>query len=309
MGVSGGRLREEETLTGRERDSSAKMDAIRKKMQSLKGETDQLYTIIRNFEDEAKEAEARANQADCDIRDYGKKVQQFEIGYDETNDKLTQAMSQLEEAEKHFKEVEADIAALTRRIMLMEEEDKKSAENLCNTITKLAVTSKQSDVTLKAVKIVESTCMNNEVTLEELDKNMRSTIKMAHDNEQKLDELSRKFGVQEAELKKGIERAELAEKNLRGIEEELESVGENMKKLETSAEKALEREEKLVEKILAVSNKFKATEARYEYGEMNITKLNQRIDDIEHEIYREKLKVKRCSDELNETFDEMIENF
>ena len=82
-----------------------------------------------------------------------------------------------------------------------------------------------------------------------------------------------------------------------------------MKKLETSAEKALEREEKLVERILSLNNKFKATEARYEYGEMNITKLNQRIDDIEDEIYREKLKVKRCSDELNETFDDMIENF
>merc|ERR1712212_46376 len=284
-----------------------KMDAIRKKMQSLKGETDQLYGIIRNFEEEGKEAEERANQADCDIRDLGKKVQQFEIGYDETNDKLTQAMSQYEEAEKHFKEVEADIAALTRRIMLMEEEDKKSAENLCGTITKLAVTSKQADNTLKAVKVVESTCMNNEVTLEELDKNLRATIKMAHDNEQKLDELSRKLGVQEAELKKGTERAELAENNLKGIEEELESVGENMKKLETSAEKALEREEKLVEKILSLNNKFKATEARYEYGEMNITKLNQRIDDIEDEIYREKLKVKRCSDELNDTFDDMIE--
>jgi len=278
-------------------------------MQSLKGETDQLYGIIRNFEEEGKEAEARANQADCDIRDFGKKVQSFEIGYDETNDKLTQALSQYEEAEKHFKEVEADIAALTRRIMLMEEEDKKSAENLCGTITKLAVTSKQADTTLKAVKVVESACMNNEVTLEELDKNLRATIKMAHDNEQKLDELSRKLGVQEAELKKGTERAELAENNLKGIEEELESVGENMKKLETSAEKALEREEKLVEKILSLNNKFKATEARYEYGEMNITKLNQRIDDIEDEIYREKLKVKRCSDELNDTFDDMIENF
>merc|ERR1712106_65395 len=286
-----------------------KMDAIRKKMQSLKGETDQLYGIIRNFEEEGKEAEARANQADCDIRDFGKKVQSFEIGYDETNDKLTQALSQYEEAEKHFKEVEADIAALTRRIMLMEEEDKKSAENLCGTITKLAVTSKQADTTLKAVKVVESACMNNEVTLEELDKNLRATIKMAHDNEQKLDELSRKLGVQEAELKKGTERAELAENTLKGIEEELESVGDNMKKLETSAEKALEREEKLVEKILSLNNKFKATEARYEYGEMNITKLNQRIDDIEDEIYREKLKVKRCSDELNETFDDMIENF
>jgi len=289
--------------------NSDKMDAIRKKMQSLKGETEGLYATIRGFEEATAEATARADQADCDIRDYGKKVQNLEIGYDETNDKLTKATESLEEADKQFKEVEADVAALTRRIMLMEEEDKKSAEVLCNTITKLAVTSKTADNVLKAVKVVESTCMNNEVTIEELDKNLRATIKMAVDNEQKLDELSRKLGVQEAELKRGLERAELAEKNLKGIEEELELVGENMKQLEKSAEKALEREEKLVEKIFSLQSKFKVTEARFEYGEMNITKLNQRIDDIEDEIYREKLKVKKCSDELDDTFDDMIANY
>ena len=38
------------------------------------------------------------------------------------------------------------------------------------------------------------------------------------------------------------------------FEEELETVGENMKNLESSAEKALEREEKLVEKILSLQN-------------------------------------------------------
>jgi len=285
------------------------MDAIRKKMQSLKGETDGLYATIRGFEEATKEATGRADQADCDIRDYGKKVQSLEIAYDETNDKLTKATESLEEADKQFKEVEGDVAALTRRIMLMEEEDKKSADTLCNTITKLALTSKSADNVLKAVKVVESTCMNNEVTIEELDKNLRATIKMAVDNEQKLDELSRKLGVQEAELKRGLERAELAEKNLKGIEEELETVGENMKQLEKSAEKALEREEKLVEKILSLQNKYKTTEARFEYGEMNITKLNQRIDDIEDEIYREKLKVKKCSDELDDTFEDMIANY
>merc|ERR1719233_1043914 len=148
--------------------------------------------------------------------------------------------------------------------------------------------------------------MNNEVSIEELEKNLRTTIKMAVDNEQKLDEISRKLGVQEAELKRGLERAELAETKLKGIEEELETVGENMKQLGKSAEKALEREEKLVEKIYGLQSKYKITEAKFEYGEMNITKLNQRIDDIEDEIYREKLKIKRCSDELDETFDDMI---
>merc|ERR1712215_663684 len=279
-----------------------KMDAIRKKMQSLKAETEGLYATIRGFEDATKEATARADQADCDIRDYGKKVQQLEIGFDETNDKLTKATESLEEADKQFKEVESDVAALSRRIMLMEEEDKKSAEQLCQTVTKLAMNSKAADNVMKAIKVVENTCLNNEVTIEELDKNLRTTTKMASDNEQKLDELSRKLGVQEAELKRAVERAELAEKNLKSIEDELETVGDNMKQLEKSAEKALLREEKLVEKIYNLQNKYKITEAKFEYGEMNITKLNQRIDDIEDEIYREKLKIKKSSDEMDDTF-------
>ena len=176
-------------------------------------------------------------------------------------------------------------------------------------MTKLATSSKEADDVLKKVKVVENTCMNNEVTLEELDKGLRHTSKMASDNEQKLDELTRKLGVQEEELKRAIDRAELAEKNLKGIEEELSTVGENMKVLEKSAEKAVAREEKLKEKIFSIQNKFKAAEGRFEYGEMNITKLNQRIDDIEDEIYREKLKIKKVADELGETFDDMLAHY
>merc|ERR1719319_1231618 len=129
----------------------------------------------------------------------------------------------------------------------MEEESKKAEVNLATTVTKLALSSMQADEVLKKVKVVESKCMNNEVTLEELDNNLRQTTKMASDNEQKLDELSRKLGVQEEELKRAIERAELAETKLKSIEGELQMVGENMKQLEKSAEKAVEREEKLKE--------------------------------------------------------------
>jgi len=57
-----------------------------------------------------------------------------------------------------------------------------------------------------------------------------------------------------------------------------------MKSLEQSAEKAVEREEKLKDKILSIQQKYKAAEGRFEYGEMNITKLNQRINDIEDKI-------------------------
>ena len=109
---------------------------------------------------------------------------------------------------------------------------------------------------------------------------------------------------QEAELKRGLEKAELAETNLKSVEEELETVGENTKQLEK-----LGREEKLMEKIHSLQQKYKVTAARFEYGETNITRLNQRIDDIEDEIYREKLKIKKCADDLGETFDDMLQNY
>merc|ERR1712043_145645 len=190
-----------------------------------------------------------------------------------------------------------------------EEEAKKADGNLAETVTKLALASKEADAILKQVKYFENKTMNNEVEIEEADKNLRETTKMASDNEQKLDELTRKLGVQEDELKRANERAELAGSKLKAVEQELEAVGENMKQLEISTEKAQEREEKLKDKIHQIIERLKVAEARYEYGEMNITKLNHRIDDIEDEIFREKLKIKKVSDELSDTFDDMLNNY
>ena len=285
------------------------MDAIRKKMQSLKSETDQLYSTIMRHETTVKEANAKNDEHECSIRDLGKKIQTYEVNFDETNDKLTKVLASYEEKEKEFKNAEEDVGALTRRVMLMEEEAKKADTALAETVTKLAVQSKDADAILKQVKYFENKTMNNKMELEEGDKNLRETTKMAADNEQKLDEITRKLGVQEDESKRALERAELAEGKLKDVETELETIGENMKQLEISAEKATEREEKLKDKILNLMDRFKVAEARYEYGESNITKLNHRIDDIEDEIYREKLKIKKVSDELNDTFDDMLTNY
>merc|ERR1712203_424956 len=98
------------------------------------------------------------------------KVQQLEIGFDETNDKLQKATESLEEKEKMFKEVEADVCALSRRIMLMEEEAKKSEQNLADTVTKLANTSKDADQILKKVKVVEGTCITMKLLLRSMTK-------------------------------------------------------------------------------------------------------------------------------------------
>merc|ERR1711981_1350549 len=108
-----------------------------------------------------------------------------------------------------------EVSASSRRIMLMEEEAKKADSSLAETVTKLAMASKEADQILKKVKFFENKTMNNEVEIEAADKKLRETTKMASDNEQKLDELSRKLGVQEDELKRANEELNWLKANSR----------------------------------------------------------------------------------------------
>merc|ERR1711981_1458418 len=124
------------------------------------------------------DANARNDQHEADIRDYGKKIQTLEVNFDETNESYTKAMAAFEEKDKTFKDVEADVGALTRRVMLMEEEAKKADFVLSETVTELAIKSKEADGILKKVKFFENKTMNNEAELEGADKALRETTKM-----------------------------------------------------------------------------------------------------------------------------------
>merc|ERR1712029_527660 len=117
---------------------------------------------IAKFEGEVKEANSQSDKHEADIRDLGKKIQGYECEFDETNDKLTKAMTTLEEREKALKNAEEEVSALPRRIMLMEEEAKKADSTLAETVTKLALASKEADGILKRVKYFEGKTMRNE---------------------------------------------------------------------------------------------------------------------------------------------------
>ncbi len=55
--------------------------------------------------------------------------------------------------------------------------------------------------------------------------------------------------------------------------------------------------------------RLKSAESRIEYGEMNITKLNHRVDDIEDEIVREKLKIEKVGNEVGQTLDDIFTKY
>ena len=61
------------------------------------------------------------------------------------------------------------------------------------------------------------------------------------------------------------------------LEEELRVVGNNLKSLEVSEEKANQREEHYKEQIKHLTAKLKQAEARAEFAERSVQKLNQEV--------------------------------
>merc|ERR1711997_76383 len=169
-----------------------------------------------------------------------------------------------------------------------------------------ALMSKEADNIIKGARHWESKTMNNELEVETLDNNLKEARRIASDNEMKYDNLARSLAMMEDELKRAEERAKLAEGRGVKIEEELSTIGDNQKQLEISEEKARRREEKYQDQIKQINIKLKESDSRSEYAEMNITKLHLRIDELEDEIIREKLKINAVSGQLDDTFNEML---
>jgi len=278
-------------------------------MQSMKAETDELYKKINDFETAAKKANDASDKFDCDIRDTGKKVQKLETNLEETMEKLQASNSKMEEAEKEFKDKDDDVNGQARRVLLLEEESRISVEKLATTVMKLALMSKDADNIVKNCRTWESKTMNNEVEIEELDKNTREARRIGADNEMKYDNLARSLAMMMDELKRADERVKNAESRVAIIEDELGAIGENQKQLEVSEEKARRREEKYQDQIKQINIRLKQAEARSEYAEMNISKLHLRIDELEDEIIREKLKINAVSGQLDDTFNEMLNKY
>ena len=149
-------------------------DKILKSKYKFQVETDDLYKKISDMEDFIKDTNKESDKFDADIRDSSKKVQKLETAMEETLEKLQTSASKMEEAEKEFKDKDDDVNAAARRCVLMEEEVRINTEKLATTVHKLANMSKDADKIVKGMREWENKTMNNEVEIEELDKNMRN---------------------------------------------------------------------------------------------------------------------------------------
>merc|ERR1711863_188626 len=188
---------------------STKMDAIRKKMQSMKFDIDALYQKNAEYEEDIRNSNSISDQFDIQIRDTGKKVQKFETSFEEILEKMTASAAKMDEAEKEFKDKDDDVNAAARRVVLMEGEATVSVEKLATTMMEHEL--KRAE---ERVKIAEERVVKIEEELSAIGENQKQleiSEEKARRREEKYQDQIKQLNIR---LKESDSRSEYAEMNI-----------------------------------------------------------------------------------------------
>ncbi|XP_045484234.1 tropomyosin-2 isoform X8 [Pieris rapae] len=205
-----------------------------------------------------------------------------------------------------LKRAESEVAALNRRIQLLEEDLERSEERLATATAKLAEASQAADESERARKVLENRSLADEERMDALENQLKEARFLAEEADKKYDEVARKLAMVEADLERAEERAETGESKIVELEEELRVVGNNLKSLEVSEEKATQREETFESQVKLLDASLKEAEARAEFAERSVQKLQKEVDRLEDELVAEKEKYKDIGDDLDTAFVELI---
>lgn len=146
-------------------------------------------------------------------------------------------------------EAETREAALNRRIQLLEEKLERSGERLATATAKLPE---------------------------------------AEETDKKYKEVVRKLFMMELDLERAQEYAEHRHAKIVELEEELRVVGNNLKSLEASREKATQREESFEVQVKILSEQLKEAGTRADLAERSVQKLQKEVDRLEDDLVTQK---------------------
>merc|ERR1719151_266781 len=186
-------------------------------------------------------------------------MQAMESQFDVCTEDLFNQTIKLEEMEKKAGNAEGEVSSLRGRLILLQENNEKQEERLAKATLELAGACQRADASVRKRIELENGVSSNEETIDNLDKQLTESKATLSDSENKFDDISRKLATLEADATRGNERAE-------------------------GAEKTIAREEASQNEILELLYKLKRSEYRGEQAEMNIQRLNVRIDQVEEDL-------------------------
>merc|ERR1712128_269648 len=234
-------------------------------------------------------------------------MQAMESAFDVCTEDLFNQTVKLEEMEKKAGNAESEVAGLRGRLILLQENNEKQEERLAKATLELAGSCIRADQSVRKRTELENAVSSNEESIDNLDKQLCESKLTLSDSESKFEDISRKLATLDADSARANTLADGTDKKICDIEEELKVVGNNLQVLEVEEEKTIKREERSQEDIMELVYKLKRSEYRGEQADMHIQRLNVRIDQVEEDLLTEKYKIKKISDEVNQTF-EIFEN-
>ncbi|XP_077259351.1 tropomyosin 1 isoform X7 [Temnothorax americanus] len=200
-----------------------------------------------------------------------------------------------------LKRAESEVAALNRRIQLLEEDLERSEERLATATAKLAEASQAADESERIRKALENRTNMEDDRVSLLEQQLAQAKLIAEEADKKYEEVARKLVMMEQDLERAEEKAELSESKIVELEEELRVVGNNLKSLEVSEEKATQREETFEGQVKILDSQLKEAEARAEFAERSVQKLQKEVDRLEDDLAAEREKNKLLQEEMEAT--------
>merc|ERR1711936_400416 len=228
------------------------MDSIKKKMQSLARETANATARAEKWEKEVAAINATADGFEEQVKNLQKKIQQTESAFDVCTEALFNQTIKLEEMEKKAGNAEGQVGDLARRLLLMEESSVKSEERLAISATNLAKTSIEADQSIKDQHVISEVCAKKSENNDGLETQLKDAQYTLTESENKYETLARKLNTMETEAVRSNERAETVET-----------------------------------KFIDIEDKLKVADTRSENAEMDIGRLNVRIDKVEEDLVTE----------------------
>jgi len=285
--------------------ASNTMEAIRKKMISLKSAKEGSADKEKELQNRVVELNDILKEKDNEILQLGKKIMKVENGLDDATESLQTSTLNIEEAEKQQLVNEEEVSALQRRCSLLDDDVARSEGRLQVESTKLTEAAAEAEAVEIKRKLLEAKNMVNEERIDSLESQITTASEVALISTRNQEEISRKLAMTQVELDRTVEKAVEAEAKIQELEEQLNIVGQNMKTLELSETQALKRHEEFEEKIRDLILNLKFTEIQAAAAEREAAKLQKELDALITELTDWKDKYQEICVELEQTFNEM----
>merc|ERR1712001_140531 len=282
-----------------------RMEAIKKKMQAMKVEKDNLCDRCDEVEQKCKEAHIRQEKAEEECTELSNKAKTLEIDVDKYGEKLSQQILAQEAKEAQVEAAELEFNRLNRRVGELEEDLEITENKYTIAIQKYDKAATEADDSDRMAKVLANRAVEDEAKMTNLAKELSDAQKRVEETDKCYDEAQKKMQLAEASLEVNGERADVSVFKIIELEEELKVVANNLKSLEVSEDKANQRESFYKSEIKRLTTKLKQSETRSEFAERSVVKLQKEVDRLEDELVNEQDKFKAITEELDATFAEM----